>query len=160
MASARMPLAPITALRSVAASRARSVIPPSDVAYTRVPSAPTANAMTFGRSDSRADDAVIAEREDPERHDLFREMRVRPLVRIALREQLERGARVIDLVEVHVARVIEAEAAREQNGQRDEEARRTIATRRRVPDRAPAGRCQPSAAPRRARLAPAWRPSS
>ena len=51
-----------------------------------------------------SDHAVVAEREDPEGHDLFREVRVRPFVGIALREQLEGGARVIDLVEVHVAR--------------------------------------------------------
>src|SRR5207253_7776109 len=67
------------------------------------------------------DHAIVAEREYPERHDLFREMRVRPLVWLSLREELERRARVIDLVEVHLPRPIEAIAARDQDGERDEE---------------------------------------
>ena len=61
------------------------------------------------------DDAVVPERDDAEGHDLLREMRVRPLVRVALRKQLERRARVVDLVEVHVARVVEPVAAGEQD---------------------------------------------
>ena len=49
------------------------------------------------------DDSIVAEREDPERHDLLREVWVGPLVGLALREKLERRPCVIHLVEVHVA---------------------------------------------------------
>ena len=68
-----------------------------------------------------ADDAIVAEREDPEGHDLFRQMRVGPFVWIALGEELERRTRVVDLVEVHVARPVEAVAPRHEHGERDEE---------------------------------------
>src|SRR5439155_16317953 len=47
-----------------------------------------------------ADDAIVPESEDAESHDLFRQMWMRPLVWLALREELVRRARVIDLVEV------------------------------------------------------------
>ena len=95
------------------------------------------------------DDAIVAEREDAERHDLFREMRMRPLVRIALREELERGARVIDLVEVHVARVIEPVSARQEDGDRNEQRDRKVAAGRRMSRRE-----RRRQAPGRARLSP------
>ena len=78
------------------------------------------------------DDTIVPERQDAEGHDLLREMRMCPLVRIALREKLEGGARVIDLVEVHVARVIEPVAAREQQREGDEQRDAEIAPRRRM----------------------------
>ena len=66
------------------------------------------------------DDTIIRERENAEGHDLLREMRVGPFVRIPLGEELERGARVIDLVEVHVARPVQPIAARREDGERHE----------------------------------------
>ena len=112
------------------------------VAYVQVAVVPGRQAYAVVRdgeerlraeADLVPDHAVVAEREDPEGHDLLREVRVRPLVRLALREQLERGARVIDLVEVHVAREIEAVAARREDGERDAERHHEIPPRRNAP---------------------------
>ena len=85
------------------------------------------------------DDTVVTEREDAERHDLFREMRVCPLVRLALGEELERGARVIDLVEVHVPRPVEAIAAGDEHRERDEDRDGHVATRRQATGTEPGG---------------------
>src|SRR5207302_4445759 len=75
-------------------------------------------------------DSIVAEGEDPERHDLLREMRVRPLVGLTLREELERGTRVVDLVEVHVARPVQAIAAGPEHRERDERRDGHVATGR------------------------------
>ena len=79
------------------------------------------------------DDAIVTERQDPEGHDLFREMRVGPLVGLSLGEQLERGACVIHLVEIHVARPVEAVAARYEHRERDERRDRDVAARGNAP---------------------------
>ena len=60
---------------------------------------------------------------------------MRPLVWLALREQLVRRARVIDLVEVHVARLIEPVPACDEHHQRDQECARDVATSRGAPER-------------------------
>ncbi len=87
---------------------------------------------------------VVAERQDAERHDLLREMRVRPLVRLALGQELEGGPRVIDLVEVHVARLIETEPTRAEHDERDQERHREIAPRGWAAEREDVGEPQPA----------------
>src|SRR5207237_9399888 len=64
--------------------------------------------------------AIVPEGEDAERHDLLREMRVGPLVRLALGKELEGGTRVVDLIEVHLAGPVEAVSAGREHGERDE----------------------------------------
>ena len=75
-----------------------------------------------GLDRARCADPVVAERGDPRRDQVLAEVRVGPLVDVALvavppvLEELGRGARVVDLVEVHVQRLPEPERAQHERG--------------------------------------------
>src|SRR5207245_6397596 len=90
------------------------------VAYVQVAVVPGRQAYAVVRdgeerlraeADLVPDHAVVAEREDPEGHDLLRQVWLRPLLRLALRAQPGRGARVVRPGGAHGTREDDARAA-------------------------------------------------
>src|SRR5947209_10291226 len=85
------------------------------------------------------DYTIVAEGQDAEGHDLFGEVWMCPFVWLALREELERGSRVIHLVEIHVAGPVQPVAPRREDRERDERGHADVPTRRKPARAEPGG---------------------